>query len=311
MRSDFFCTHKISTKATVTYHDNKDSKEEKHLEAGVKVDTLLLHVLGEGHFWVLAGLHEEKQETVPELNSRQRGETHEQKDSQEHWEWNELQKIQEEHSHSKQEVTDEHSQAGFLDTDEFSLGILFSQGVQVNDARNSGSNQPRKPQKSIDAVEESIQDKIVVVGFSMFKLVVLVVNQVPSDSIIKVAQKESHDGRAGSSNWSPAWDTTKVDKPVADSSWLFNVRAISRPEALTGICTALEGGFKSFGDLQLLSLHIREHSLLDDDPDHNGHGHSKIVDRATDKITTEEGAELEGAEEEDQGSGSKTHDDTQ
>lgn len=50
------------------------------------------------------------------------------------------------------------------------LGILVGKGAQVNDAGNSGGNQPRKTQQSIDAVEDTRQAKIVVVSFAVFKL---------------------------------------------------------------------------------------------------------------------------------------------
>lgn len=63
-------------------HDHKYSSKEQHLEESVHVDALLFHVLIEDGIGILAWLLEEEQEAVPELDSRQRGKTHEEEDSQ-------------------------------------------------------------------------------------------------------------------------------------------------------------------------------------------------------------------------------------
>ena len=142
----------------------------------------------------------------------------EEEDSKKDRKREELQDIQEKHGHSQQKVREEHGKAGLLHTDEVTMAVLVSQRVQVNDAWDGSSNQPGKSHQSIDAVEKTIEAEIIVVGFSMGQLVVLVVDQVPGDSIVKVAKQESHDGRSSSSKGSPGRNISKVNKPTASSS---------------------------------------------------------------------------------------------
>ena len=125
---------------------------------------------------------------------------------------------------------EEHCKTSLLHTDEVAMTVLVSQGVQVDDARNSSSNQPRESQQAVDAVEKSIEAKIIVVGFSMGQLVVLVIDQMPSDSIVQVAEQETHDGRSSSSKWSPGRYIAKVNKPASGSSRFRNLRALIGPE---------------------------------------------------------------------------------
>jgi hypothetical protein len=148
-------------------HDTEDTTEEDHLEESVLMDAALLHVLGEDSLRVSARLHEEEEESVPEFNARKRGETHEQEDTVEDRKGKKLEDIQEEHGQSQHSMGEEHGQSSFLNTEDVSMRVLVSKGIQVNDARNSGGNQPRTTNETVDAVEDSIDDKIVVVGFSM------------------------------------------------------------------------------------------------------------------------------------------------
>jgi hypothetical protein len=191
----------------------KIPQKKTDLEDGVLVDAGRLHPLGEGVFRVLAGLHEEHQQAVPELHGRKSRETHEKEDSLQYRDRNELQGTQKEHAQTKEEVGKEHGQACLLNFKEIAMSILLSKGVQVDNAWNSGGNQPRKTQKAIDHVEKSNKDNVIVVGFPMFKLVVLVVDQMPGDSIIKVDKQETHDGRSSSSKWGPARNISKIHKP--------------------------------------------------------------------------------------------------
>ena len=151
-------------------HNTKNTNEENHLEQSVLVDASLLHVLGVDSLRISARLLEEQEESVPEFNSRKRGETHEKEDSIKDWYWQQLQGSQEKHGQSQQKVREEHGQSGFLDIQNVAVAILVSKGAQVNDAWDRGGNQPRKTQQSIDAVEDTRQTKIIIVSFTVFKL---------------------------------------------------------------------------------------------------------------------------------------------
>jgi hypothetical protein len=257
------------------------------LEAGVHVDALLFHVLGEVSLGVLAWLHEEHQNTSEELDAWKRGETHEKEDTQKNRDRELLEQVQEKHGHTQKEVGKQHGKTGFLDTDEFSFLVLLGKGVQVDDAGNSGGNQPGKSQKSIDAVEKSIQAKIIVVSFTVGQLVVLVHDQVPSDAVVKVAQKEGHDSRSSSSKNSPSWNTTQVNKPTTSSSGSFLFWAFIGPESDTFTCATGIGGLKLTRDVKLFSVDIIEEEVLNKGPEENRHGDSKIMDGSTAKISTE------------------------
>ena len=151
-------------------HDTKNTGKKDHLKQGVLVDSSLLHVLGEDSLRVSTELLEQQKESVPEFNSRKRGETHEEEDTIKDRNWKQLESIQEEHAQAQQQVAEEHGQSSFLNTDDVAIAILISKRTQVNDAWNCCGNQPRKTQQAVDAVEDTIQAKIVVVSFAVFKL---------------------------------------------------------------------------------------------------------------------------------------------
>ena len=222
-------------------YDSKDTAEENQLEDGVLVDAGLLHILGEDGLGVATGLHEEEKESVPELDARKRGETHEKEDSIEDRKWKKLQHTQEKHGQSQKSMREEHGQSSFLDTQEVAMSILISQSIQMDNAWNCSGNQPWKTHKSIDAVEKTVDAKVIIVGFSMGKLVVLMVDQVPCDAIVKVAEEESHDGRSSSCKWGPTWNIKEGYKPSTCSNRLSKFRAFSGPEGLAVRGAACEG----------------------------------------------------------------------
>ena len=74
-------------------------------------------------------------------------------------------------------------QTGLLDRDKFAILVFFGEGMQVDDAGDSSSNQPRQSQDTVDAVEDTNKDEIIVVSLSVLELVALVVYQVPCDTV--------------------------------------------------------------------------------------------------------------------------------
>ena len=81
-------------------------------------------------------------------------------------------------------MTEEHSQAGLLNAQKVALLVLVSQSIQMDNAWHSGGHQPRKTQETVDAVEQSIEAQVVVVCFSMGQFVVLVGDQMPSNTVV-------------------------------------------------------------------------------------------------------------------------------
>ena len=69
---------------------------------------------------------------------------------------------------------------------DLSILVLFGKIVQVNNARDSGSNQPWKAKKSVDHISEPVEEQVQVVGFSMLQIVARIVDQMPGDSIVQV-----------------------------------------------------------------------------------------------------------------------------
>ena len=128
----------------------------------------------------------------------------------------------------------------------------------MNDAWNSCCNQPRKSHQTIDAVEDSTEAKVIVVGFSVRELVVLVVKQVPCDAIVKVAKEEGHDSRSCCSKGCPGGDTEKINKPCPCASRTLLFWALIRPESSTIRSAACKGRLELIRNLETLSLHLRE-----------------------------------------------------
>ena len=93
-------------------------------------------------------------------------------------------------------MAEEHGQSSFLQLEDGSCTIFVSKGVNMDDARNSCCNQPRKTHQSIDTIEDSTQAKVIVVCFTMFQLVVLVADQVPCDTIVKVDENKGQNSRS-------------------------------------------------------------------------------------------------------------------
>ena len=272
------------------------------------MDALLVHVLGEDSLGVSRWLLEPEQESVPELNVGKRRKTHKEEHAVEDGKRKELEHIERQDTKSDQQVGKEHGQASLLDRDESAILILVSQSIQMDNTGDSGSDQPGKTQDSIDAVEESVEHEIVVVGFSVLQLVTLVVDQVPGDTVIKEAKQESKNGGESSKDDHPSLsvEVAKVRNPVSSSGRFRHIFAIIGPEGVAGRVTALESGLKFAGNLQSFSLDRFKDKFLDQCPDDNREGNSKVVDRGSDTVVAEEGRVLEATEEENQPSGSES-----
>ena len=249
--------------------DKENQTKEEHLDQGVLVDTGCLHPFSEWVGRILGWLLEEHEESLPELNLRQGAETHEQEDTIQDREWDELQYTCDSNGNTNQQVTSQHGQTGLLDTQNVTILVSFSKSIQVNDTRDSRGNKPWKAKESIDDLEGSIDHKIIVVCFTMFQLVVLVADQVPCDTIIKVNQDEAQEGRSSSHDRNPSLSiqVTKVSNPWTDSITFSLVRTVNRPLGVARSITALVGRFKGGRNIQSFNWDLRESKFLDQSPD--------------------------------------------
>ena len=174
----------------------KDQAEEEQLKDSVQVNLAPFNTSVEDSVWVKTGLLEPKQDAVPELHGGQSGETHEQKHTVQDWQRQQLEQLQDQQRKTNHQVGKEQGQTSFLHINNFAILVLVGQTVEMDDTRNSGGDQPGKTKDTIDKVEESIQAKIVVVGFTVLEFVVRMVDQVPCDTVIEEAKQEGKDGRS-------------------------------------------------------------------------------------------------------------------
>ena len=170
----------------------KHQTKEENLENGIKVNLFRINVSVENSVGVQARLLEPKQETVPELHGRQGRKTHEQKHTVQDRHGKELQKLKNQQRQPNHCVGNKQSQSRFLHINDVAVLILVGKTVEMDNARNRGCHQPRKSETTIDKVEQTIQAKIVVVSLSVLQLVVLVVNQVPGDTVHKRQKQRVH-----------------------------------------------------------------------------------------------------------------------
>ena len=178
-------------------------------------------VLGVDGIRVEARLAEPQKKAAPELDPRQSGVTHEQEDSVDDRERNKLQNTQSKDRERHEKVGEKHGlQTGLLDFDELAVLVLLGDTIGVVDAAgHSGGNGPWETKHSVDEVEATTQKKIVVVGISVLQLVALVVDQMPSSSIIEVDEHKGEEGRSGRGDNHPTLSVqvSQVGKPRASA----------------------------------------------------------------------------------------------
>lgn len=92
------CHEGEGNRDSLDIHHTKDTDKESYLEESVLVDAALFHVLCEDSLRVSAGLLEEEEESVPELDPREGRKTHKEEDSIKNWKWKQLKDSQEEHT---------------------------------------------------------------------------------------------------------------------------------------------------------------------------------------------------------------------
>mmetsp|Transcript_86963 Transcript_86963/g.251181 ORF Transcript_86963/g.251181 Transcript_86963/m.251181 type:complete len:200 (-) Transcript_86963:888-1487(-) len=198
-------------------------------------------------------------------------------------------------------MREEVGQSGFLHGNDLSVLILLRQVVQVDNAGDGCSDKPGKSQKSVDHVAETVQEEIPVVRFTVLETVGGIVNQVPSDTVVKVEQDEREDSWTGSEERSVALSVqvSHLREPRSSSPWLRLVLALVRPEGAAGRVATSIRGLKLVGYIQSRNLNVRESDASNDGPDDNRERDGKVVNRVSNILVAAETGRLEAAEEED------------
>lgn len=270
---------------------NEDAAEEGNLEKSVTVDSTLVDVLGVRCRRVSAGLLEEQEEAIPELDARHGGETHEQKDSKEDREGDLLDGGKEQKRETNQSVGNEVCQACLLYLDDVAILVSVGQVIQVNDARDGGSHEPRETQETVDQIAKAIAQEVPIVGVSVLQVVTGVVDQMPCDSVIKVEEEKGKDGRTGSDEHRPGLsiEITHLGKPRTGTGWSIRNGSSTFvwPKGITRGVTAREGRLKVVGNLELFGFHVIETDLLHDRPQDDRAGDRKVMDEITGILVAE------------------------
>ena len=161
------------------------------------MNALLFHVLGVRCHGILGRLHEKEEDSLPELLARKCHETHKEKHTVQDRHWQNLEKAQYKNGAKDQDVNKQTSQAGFLDTDSVSVLVLVGHCRNVKDTRDSRGDKPRATDEAVDNDLTGRETSVVVVGFTVRKLVAWVVRNVPSDAVI---QPNKDKGKTGGSS---------------------------------------------------------------------------------------------------------------
>ena len=108
-----------------------------------------------------------------------------------------LRRLNAEDGTKDQHVNKETSQAGFLNTDGVSVLVLVGHCRHVKDTRDSRGDEPRTTDHAVDDDLHGRETSVVVVGFTVSKLVAWVVDNVPSNTVIQPNKDKGKTGGPG------------------------------------------------------------------------------------------------------------------
>lgn len=143
-------------------------------------------------------LLEEEKDALPELLGRESDEAHEEEDSVQNRQRDELENVERKARSKNQTMSKESREACLLKTCRCTILGLIGHGTDVQDARYRRCNEPRQTQKRVDADHDCRNACIVVIGVSVRDLVRGMVNNMPSDTVVQESQNEGKGGRSGS-----------------------------------------------------------------------------------------------------------------
>lgn len=147
----------------------------------------------------------------------------------------------------------------------------------------------------------------------MLEVVAGIVDEVPSDSVVKVEQdvrKESGTSSHGSSPSLPV-QVSHVSKPVASTPRRGLCFAFIGPESGTGRVAARKGWFEISWDVQAWNFNGWKSNVGDNGPDDDSDSDGKVVNRIAYGLIAKISRRFEASEEEDGGSGPESQDDTE
>lgn len=123
--------------------------------------------IGEGSIGVLGRLHEPVGDSAPELVSGKRSETHEQEDSVQDWNGDNLEGTQEENRYTDEQMNEKVRQPSFLNRNDVSVLILLGKGSDVGNGSDCCSNKPRKSEHRVNSNHDGNDNGIIVESFSV------------------------------------------------------------------------------------------------------------------------------------------------
>mmetsp|Transcript_27088 Transcript_27088/g.62976 ORF Transcript_27088/g.62976 Transcript_27088/m.62976 type:complete len:249 (-) Transcript_27088:914-1660(-) len=246
------------------------------------MDLLRLHIFDCRCLGILAGLLQPQKDAIPELHTRQGAHAHKEEHTIQDWHRKKLQERQSKERQTHQQMREEHCEARFLHMSDLAVTVLLGEGIQVDDAGNSGRNQPRKTKHTIDHVENSTQQKIVVVRLSMLEVVRLVVHKMPCDSVVKEHQEECEEGWTSRHERNPSLPVQfeKVNKPWTDTRRCGLFRTVLGEEGLATAVATLKSWLEFVRHIELFCLDPAEQKLLHKCGNQNRNRDGKVMDRS-------------------------------
>jgi hypothetical protein len=183
----------------------------------------------------------------------------------------------------------------------------------MDEAGHGCCDDPWQSQQSVDTVADSVEKEVIVVGLAVLQLVTLVVDKMPGNTVVQVAQEKGQEGWTSSnqSHVALAFQVEQIHKPTTNSDWFSLVGTVLRPAGRATVIAAFETWLKLRRDGEFLSLDIWEGKVLNKGPNNHRCNDGEIVDGIADCLVAEEGRELEASQPEGHRGCSKTQDDTQ
>jgi hypothetical protein len=174
------------------------------LATGENVHALGKHVLRVGIFGILAGLHKYHHEAAKELVRLETGETHEQKDTVQEWQGDQRESIQQEERRKNKKVDTQMSETSFLEANDLAVLALIGDSIHMHERVDGGSDKPRQSQYGVDGNHAGNDATVVVVSRAVGELMGRVVEQMPSDAVVKEDQDKGQKCWNGGEHGKPA-----------------------------------------------------------------------------------------------------------
>jgi hypothetical protein len=121
------------------------------------------------------------------------GETHDQEDTVQDWQGCQRESIKQEERCKNKKVDTQTSEASFLDANDLAVPALLGESIQMHERVNGGSHKPWQSQHGVDGNHAGNDDTTVVASLAVGDLVRRVVEQMPSDAVVKEDQDKGQE----------------------------------------------------------------------------------------------------------------------